>query len=161
MEKKKRNRRGVFCDYAHYNEVTDLQDGTPDKHYYINSLAYYSSVIMNLAQLEGERKYADETVQEFVDDIIIWALSTYCKYEYRQVGEDYFMDVEAEDLPANMNKEDFMRFKKAMKIVVEHYQGICYGLGKPSIIWMKDFKPFFARTEKYIVEMPSTFFKYI
>lgn len=112
---------------------------------------YYSTAIERLTRsLNGED--TQEEIQEVIEQIIFWAFYTYGKYTLQK--EEPIIDVEVEQLPVNMNPDEFNRFKEGIEIVVEHYQNISRELGKISPIKIEQFNNLFTRTERFTMNIP-------
>jgi hypothetical protein len=137
----------VFCDYSRACSTNDLFDSWTDEAYYPVAIASLSRSLYELSEI------TEEELDEEIQLIIFWALYGYGKYTFRV--EEPILDVEEKDLPINMDKEEFEKFTEAIKIVTDHYNSVSYGVGKPSLIRIEHFEPFFKRTEKFTMDIPQ------
>jgi hypothetical protein len=141
------DKRKVFCTYARMYDANDMYDSLGDDKYYIIAIANLTKNLLKVGQ------FNEEQLEEELNGILFWALYNYGDYTMREV--ETFLDVEVDQLPINMERKKFLRFKKVIGFVVTHYEFISEVIGKPCPISKKHFKPFLTRTEKFSIEIPA------
>lgn len=113
---------------------------------------FYLKAIVRSARGINQFEYDAEEIKEEIEQIIFWAFYHYGDYTFRK--DEPIMDVDGEQLPANMPPEKFKIFKKAIEIIEDTFGDIASANGCRSPISMKDFNDILTRKEKFTMNIP-------